>query len=303
MRRRELLFGAITAATGAGLLTGARGVSRSESQRTARVAVEGEEDAYVGLELRDRLTLDGTGDCTGTATILTVTNQSKLTLTNFQVDIALQHAEAFEITDLTVPDRLETGETGTVTVTVASSGSENTVATVDLVANTDGDDPQSVLGTQGRFELHRSWELALRADCAVPGTEISFVAFVPSDTDTTTALSNTTVESVARNADGEITLVEWRSETPVAETVVYGGREWYLCGGGKHGSAGTNESKTDCRQLGVGTCLGEKRPFRCPSSPGENRRCVKYEMGADGSVTRAHTTADCSGRCTDKKDN
>lgn len=297
MRRRELLFGAVTAATGAGLLTGVRGVSRSESQRTARVAVEGEEDAYVGLEYRDRLTLDGTGDCTATADVLTVTNQSKLELTNFQVDITLEHADAFEIIDITVPDRLATGETGTVRVTVASSGSESTVATVDLVANTDGDDPGSVSGIEGRFELHRSWNLALSADCAVPGTEISFIAFVPSDTGQVSALSKATVESVARNADGEVTFVEWHSETPVAETVVYGGREWYLCGGGKHGTAGTNESRADCRKLGRGTCIGEDQ-YRCPSSPGEQQRCMKYDMGTDGVTARTYTAADCPNGCT-----
>lgn len=303
MRRRELLFGAVSVATGAGLLTGAQGVSRSGSQRTARVAVEGEDDAYVGLEFRDRLTLDGTGNCTETADILTVTNQSKLEFTNFQVDITLDNAGAFEITDTTVPDSLATGESGTVTVTVASAGSENTVATVDLVANTDGDDPQSVLGTQGRFELHRSWELALRANCAVSGPEVSFMAFVPEGAAEATALSTPTVESMARNADGEVTLVEWQSETSVAEVVVYGGREWFLCDGGTHGTAGTNERETDCRKLGVGTCVGEEKPYRCPSSPGEKQQCVKYRLSSDGLAARTQTATECAETCTSEEGN
>lgn len=302
MRRRELLFGAVSAATGVGLLTGTRGVSQSESQRTARVAVDGDEDAYVGLEFTERISLDGSGTCTETVDILTITNQSKLELTDFQVSIRLS-ADAFEITDKTVPGTLSTGETGTVTVTIQSSGMESTVATVDLVANTNGDDPQEVFGAEGRFELHRSWEVSLEANCAVPGTAVSFIAFEPEDSDELHALSDITVESMAWNADGEVTLIDWRSERPVSESVVYGGREWYLCAGGQRGTAGTNEGETDCRKLGRDTCLGSKKPYRCPESPGRGERCAKFDVNSSRLVFDGYTKPECNNRCTDEEGN
>ena len=226
MKRRQLLFGAVTTAAGVGLLTGSEGLTQGVSQRQVQVDVASDEDAYLGLELLETVTIDGE-ECETQVDLLTITNQSKLVLKAFQVEIDLGDADAFDITNISVPDELETGETDAVTVTIVSSGQETTTGTVTVTAESDGDDPGGVHGTEGRFELHRSWQISLEADCPIDPESPSFVAFCG-----TTDVDSDDV-NVVYDDEGVWERVEWNSEIDPETVALYSGT----------GTAGFDEDK------------------------------------------------------------
>lgn len=212
MRRRQLLFGAVTTATGAGILTGAEGFAKSASHRTARVAVEDDGDAYLGLGFLGSVTL--TGDCEKTVDILTITNQSKLVLTDLTVSITLA-ASGFTITDVGVPDTLEIGETKPVTVTIESGGQERTTGTVSVELDADGDDPHTTFNEEGRFEIHRSWNVDLEAECAVEAP--SFIALCGSPG------AVTRDDLTITDDNGVWTGVHWAQDVAPETVVLYSG--------------------------------------------------------------------------------
>ena len=215
MKRRQLLFGAVTTAAGVGLLTGSEAYTRDRSHRQVQVDVAGDEDAYVGLDRLESVTIDDTDSCSMQVDLLTITNQSKLVLGSFQVEIDLDDADAFTITNVTVPDQLEIGETGAVTVTVESSGQQATTGTVVVTAETVGDDPAGVYGPEGRFELHRSWQLSLTADCQREAP--SFVALGG-----TTDVDGDAVE-IVYDEEGVWERVEWDASVDPETVVLFAG--------------------------------------------------------------------------------
>ena len=128
---------------------------------------------------------------------------------------------------MTVPGRLEVGETGAVTVTVEGSGQEATTGTVVVTAETVGDDPAGVYGPEGRFELHRSWELTLEADCQPDREAPSFFALCG-----TTGVDPDAVE-IVYDEEGVWERVEWDSSVDPETVVLFSGT----------GTPGFDESK------------------------------------------------------------
>lgn len=299
MRRRTFLFGSLGAVGGAGLLASGKGFSRGEAQRQTSVEVVGDEDAYVRLEYLDRVLVDGTvGDCRTTVDLITITNQSKVPLTDFSIDIELTSAPGYVIDGVTTPDELGVGEAGPVEVTFEATGTctaetTGTVTIDDL--EIEGTNPSSDR-RESFFDIHRERELTLTSDCPLPGKEISFIAFRATDEGNVDTLTDTEIHTCAENADGETTAIRWDApdEVQVDEVVVFGGREWYLCDGGSGGIAGTNESLGG-DQIATGTtCVGDSAPFRCPNSPCLDEKSVKFE-GEDGFGSADITKATCSG--------
>ncbi len=294
MKRRQLLFGAVTAATGVGMLTGAGGVSESDSHRRTNVTVVSDENGYIGTEvvIGPEITLGAESNCQTTVDLLEITNQSKFALTNFgfEVELTGSGADAFDVSTQTdLDETLATGESGTVRLTI---GSDQTTASATVTVTVKAE----TSGSAGRFELHRQEGIRLEADCAVPGPEISILGFVPTDGAELGELSATARETV-HNEDGEVTGVAWETNEPVAEAVIYAGREWYVCdcNGATGGQAGTNtEVFSDCRLAGTGTSIGDD-PYRCPNSPGHGERCLKYDtVVPDGLTGSEIADAECS---------
>jgi len=120
----------------------------------------------------------------------------------------------------------------------------------------------------------------------VDGTEISFIAFCPSegvegDHD---ELPDPVIEPEARNDDGELTGVRWYSDFDVEEVVIKAGQEWWVCdvGGEQSGVAGTNE--TFCKLEKEGTTRyspDDDENKRCPNSPCLGQAGVKLDNDDD----------------------
>lgn len=292
MRRRQLLFGAVTTATGAGILTGAEGFAESASHRTVRVAVADDDDAYLGLGFLGSVTL--TGDCEETVDILTITNQSKLVLTDIGVTISLE-APGFATTDVRVPERIAIGETKPVTVTIESAGQGRTTGTVSVELDADGDDPHATVSEEGRFEVHRSWDVHLEADCPVEAP--SFIAL--SDSPGADAGDIT----ITYDDDGVWEAVHWVDDVDPATVVLYSGTgtEGFSKGnqsylnydvGGAQTSVERGEQDQEVGQTG-GPPADDPATGQTPSCPCQNETDelpgydsgVKFETDDDGSLS------------------
>jgi hypothetical protein len=305
MRRRTFLFGSLGAVGGAGLLASGKGFSREEAQRAVSVEVVGDENAYVRLEYLDQVLVDGiVGDCRATREFITITNQSKVPLTDFSIDIELDSTPGYRIVGVTTPEELAVGEVGVIEVTFEAVGTctADTPGTVTIDDfEIEGTNP-NIDRRESFFDIQRERALTLAAECYLPGKEISFIAFCPENESEVEDLQNTTIQTCAENQDGETTAVRWDAPVGVDEVVVYGGREWYLCDGGRGGIAGTNEQHLGCNQIATGTtCVGDSAPFRCPNSPCLNEESVKFE-GEDGFGSAEITQDTCSGCSSEKEE-
>lgn len=164
MKRRKFLVGGTAALTGAGLLAGARGASSVESNREVRIAVEGDEDAYIGLEITSNGDPVATGDtvefgCEGVLGIV-VRNQTKETVEAIDFEPILTNDGRGMEVDYELPDDpIDIGETGTIFVDITCK--EGNGGTVDF-----GYDIE-VEGTSGEtlIEAQRDSQLTVECHC------------------------------------------------------------------------------------------------------------------------------------------
>ena len=206
MNRRAFLAGAATATVGTGAVLASGSFSQAESQRQVTIETVGDEDAYLKLVYDDQ-----TVNCEGEIELVTLTNQTKEELTDIEVTITSGTGDR-EFEDKTVPEKLAVGKSGTVTVDVACYPGDKETQTVSFDVE--------VTGTETNIKAQdRSIELI--CDCPADNP-VSFVAFC-SDSD---PVSVSSIETHPGN-DEEPTTIEWETEDPVQEVVLYGGRRWY----------------------------------------------------------------------------
>ncbi|PSP39737.1 hypothetical protein BRC66_04740 [Halobacteriales archaeon QH_2_66_30] len=288
MNRRKFLLGSAAALTGSGLLVGTQGSSRVESQRTVRVQVEDDEEAYLGIQYRDvDISCDGRIE-------ITLMNQAKEDFTDIHFDYNL-HGDKISLGTPTKPGSLDLGSSAEIEIP-ASCCSNSTRPEGTLTFNITARGANSEIETE---ENGREIEL----DCVGTGclnssdtdpcpdsdsilTGIRFIAFCGSDTNL-----NPTLDTISSNVDGEPVKVYWRTSKPVDEVVLQGGREWYRyeVGGDMDGTVKMASPPADEFAYAGNSQGGDNQvkfsgdsARRCPQSPCDGVKGYKidYEEGS-----------------------
>lgn len=262
MNRRTFLLGMGTATAGGGALLASGSFSRTASQRDTSVEIVGDDGAYLGIELFAPSVCDGTVD------IANITNQfsDAQTLTDIAAEV-VSSPDDITVSVGGVPDQLDVGEAGTVTLDVDCQGATDPkTAELRVEAN----------GTAESVEVHRDVEIDCACDTST-ATGISFVAFCDGGN---TNFDIESIEVESRNGDTEPTEIRWETSDHVDEVVVYGGRKWYLYNysGATSGTVETSERAADEYASGTSVQFSGDTNCRCPSSPGDGEPCLKVEQ-------------------------
>lgn len=227
MNRRTFVAGLGTATLGGSALLASGSYSRVESQRAVTIETVGDEDAYLRLVYQD----SEIEDCERQITLVELTNQFKEPLDDIEVDFETTN-ENITFEELDAPEELGVGEAAVVTLDASCTSDEPVTTTVTFTIEAEGE--ETSVTVQDRT-------IEVTCECppeVLPGKEISFIAFCGDDPVTVEEVTVTHV-----NEDGEPTGVEWKTEDPVEEVVLWGGREWYLCD--KSGATSGNALKSD----------------------------------------------------------
>ncbi|PSP91277.1 hypothetical protein BRC87_03600 [Halobacteriales archaeon QS_4_66_20] len=151
MNRRTFLLGSAATLTGSGLLVGARGYSRVESQREVAVDVVGDEDAYLGIVYPESVEFG----CETTVEI-GLRNQTKIPLDRVDVDARVR-GDGVTVDGVDVPDSIELGEEEVVDVTLSCDGAAGSEPTLAFDV--------SVAGEDTSIETERSRVIELDCEC------------------------------------------------------------------------------------------------------------------------------------------
>lgn len=152
MKRRTILISAVTTAAGGSALLGSGAFSESDSRRDVNIETVGDDEAY--LQLR----YGGAGViCSGTATLVELTNHLKEDIEEIQVSYTQQTGTDITLTDLDVPDELAVGESADVTVDVTCEASDPDETIVEFDVDVFGNETE--LSAQER-------ETVLECTCA-----------------------------------------------------------------------------------------------------------------------------------------
>lgn len=185
MNRRKFLLGSAATLTGSGLLVGAQGYSRVESQRMVRIQVEGDEDAYLRLLFPNGFEI--TRECGGKAQLLVIGNQTKERLddieVNFQGDIDEVVSSEVEFCgpgEGCYSDGCEEREIADNSVTVPSLGTGDMVAlcvTIDCPKGTAEEESIGLSidakGSDTRIVAHRE-QPEVDITCTCPSEETAY---------------------------------------------------------------------------------------------------------------------------------
>lgn len=165
MKRRKFLIGSTAVLTGTGLLAGAKGTSRKESDRETVIEVVGDDDAYLFLEYADA---NREANCTGEIDIVDLGNQTKVTLDDVSVEYTLTTEDGeFDEFELDVPDSLgapgSSPETVSATVSCQDSGGATGTVTFDVTVEGNATASRTTLETQ------RSRAVDIECNCLETG--------------------------------------------------------------------------------------------------------------------------------------
>ncbi|MEF8814171.1 MAG: hypothetical protein V5A55_10180 [Halovenus sp.] len=167
MRRRKFLLGSAAALTGTGLLAGAQGFSRTESQREVKIEVADDEDAYLGIIPEVAFGETWEVDCEGELELV-LRNQAKEDLLDVTIEPSLE-GEGIELEDDELNAQIELGKSETVTVSASCDpGTDGATAQLRLEISAEGKETEDTL-----IQAHR----ALTVECSCPEIGLSFVAF------------------------------------------------------------------------------------------------------------------------------
>lgn len=263
MNRRSFLVGAGTATVATGAVLASGSFSQVESQRRVTIETVGDEDAYLKLVYGEQ-----TVDCTGEIELVTLTNQVKELLDSIEVEITSE-TDDVEFGDLSVPETLAVGESGTVTLPVECEPNLEQPLTVTFDVEVAG------AGNTIKAE-QRSIELT--CICDNPGSEVTGIDFVAfcSDSEpvTVTDISITDAEPAGENQ--KPTGISWTTDSPVNEVVLYGGREWYRFAVNGETTGTATMSEDDADEFGLSL-----RGYDSPGFP----RSEDDETGSDADTS------------------
>lgn len=135
MKRRTVLLGIGTAAAGGSLVLGSGSFSDVASQRTVKLAVVGDENAYLTLQYSDIAF-----ECAETVTLFTVTNHTLDSIDNITVDVTITGTE-ITLDNVTMSEQtLGVGDSATVTADAEANSGTQSTETVTFDVETTGVD-------------------------------------------------------------------------------------------------------------------------------------------------------------------
>ena len=300
MNRRKFLLGSAAALTGSGLLVGTQGSSQVESQRTVRVQVEDDKEAYLGIQYKENVGIN----CDGPIKI-TLMNQAKEDFTDIDFNYDL-NGDKISLGTPTKPGSLDLGSSAEIEIP-ASCCSNSTRPEGTLAFNI------TARGANSKIETEENGR-EIKLDCEGTGclnssetdpcpdsdsilTGINFIAFYGSDTNL-----NPTLDNISYNRDGEPVKVDWSTSKSVDEVVLQGGQEWYRyeVGGVTNGTVKMASPPADEFAYAGNSQGGDNQvkfsgdsARRCPRSPCDGVKGYKidYEEGSGfGSVSSTQKT-------------
>ncbi|MFC7072309.1 hypothetical protein ACFQJ7_05400 [Halovenus rubra] len=295
MKRRRFLFGSSAALTGTGLLVGSRGTTTAETQRKMQIQVEGDEDAYLGMEIPETFEFG----CKETFNI-PLRNQTNDPLSRVDGSANLSGG-GIQLLDYQFPDSLGLGEQKPLTVTFSCGDNTQAVGEFGFDIRAESEGGHTLINAQ------RNSEVNLECSC-IDRQRIVLVGFAPKS-DTNPSELNPSVEPNWHDDDGEVVGIKWKTDVAVEEVVLHGGAEWYRyrTGSSTSGTATMDQKSADgyANERDFEGIRGQKvqfagdRNWRCKTSPCDGKAgwVIRNSRGSFGGGKK--TPAQCGNVSTD----